>query len=886
MKRNTGQSLTPMMQQYKELKEQHRDAILFFRLGDFYEMFFEDAVIASQELGLVLTSRESGENAPPMCGVPYHAADTYIAKLVAKGYKVAICEQMEDPRLAKGLVRREVVRVITPGTITDDKVLPEKGNNFLAAVVPEGEGYGLAWADVSTGEFHVKTCASFLELADELARLNPAECLLPSHCLRENNIVKRLQTWYTGVFTPWDEGLEPEEGLELLRKRFGPLGYLEEKTLTLIACSLLLSYLLATQKNSLPHLKAPSLVEDVAYMALDQATRRNLELFVAGREAGRRGSLLWVLDKTATAMGGRTLRRWLERPLVKLEAIRERQDAVRELVDNFILRQKVEVLLKKVKDLERLTARVAYGTAGGRELQALRHSLEVVGPLKEALKETKARLLKSLTQELDAIPEITDLIARALVDDPPAGVKEGGIIRSGYHPEVDRLREAVAHGREWIAQLENEERERTGIKSLKIGFNRVFGYYIEVTRPNLSLVPADYERKQTLANAERFITPRLKELESQVLGAEERLVELEYELFQEVRSQVLAVLPRIQTTARAIGVLDTLYSLACVAYEYNYTCPVVDEGDIIEIRQGRHPMLERVGEGKSFVPNDTFLDCGNQRVHIITGPNMAGKSTYIRQVALIVLLAQVGSFVPASWARVGLVDGIFTRVGAADDLFAGQSTFMVEMQEVAHILNRATRRSLIILDEVGRGTSTADGLSIARAVVEYIHDRIGARTLFATHYHELIELEKRLPGVKNYSVAVREKGKDILFLHTIVPGGTDKSYGIHVARLAGLPEQVVRRAEELLKNIYQEGDRGISKARGEELEQEDSAHAQERELSRSKKNIEEEVLKELENYNLWNKTPLEAMQAIFNWQKRLAGRKKVACDQQQLRWWG
>jgi len=903
MKRNEGQSLTPMMQQYKELKEQHRDAILFFRLGDFYEMFFEDAVIASQELGLVLTSRESGENAPPMCGVPYHAADTYIAKLVAKGYKVAICEQMEDPRLAKGLVRREVVRIITPGTITDDKVLPEKGNNFLAAVVPQGEHYGLAWADVSTGEFQVKACASFLELVDELARLNPAECLLPSYWLKETDMAKRLRAWYTGVCTPWDEGLDPEEGLKLLRDRFGPLGYLEERERVLLfACSLLLNYLLATQKNNLPHLKAPSLVEDVAYMALDQATRRNLELFAAGREAGRRGSLLWVLDKTATAMGGRTLRRWLERPLVKLEAIRERQDAVRELVDNFILRQKVEGFLKRVKDLERLAARVAYGTAGGRELQALRHSLEVVGPLKEALKEAKASLLKNLTQELDAIPEITSLIARALVDDPPAGVKEGGIIRPGYHPEVDRLREAVTHGREWIAELENEERERTGIKSLKVGFNRVFGYYIEVTRPNLSLVPADYERKQTLANAERFVTPRLKELERQVLGAEERLIELEYELFQEIRSQVLAVLPRIQTTARAIGVLDTLYSLASVAYEYNYTCPVVDEGETIEIRQGRHPMLERVGEGKSFVPNDTFLDCGKQRLHIITGPNMAGKSTYIRQVALIVLLAQVGSFVPASWARIGLVDGIFTRVGAADDLFAGQSTFMVEMQEVAHILSRATRRSLIILDEVGRGTSTADGLSIARAVVEYIHDRIGARTLFATHYHELIELEEQLPGVKNYSVAVREQGKDILFLHTIIPGGTDKSYGIHVARLAGLPEDVIRRAEELLKGIYQEGEKGSGKkapeglpedyriwlrAQGEALEQEPVVRSPEEQPSKPRRAaIEAEVLKELENYNLLNKTPLEAMQAIFNWQRKLAARKKVVRDEQQLRWWG
>lgn len=873
MKKDRGPSLTPMMQQYKELKDQHKDAILFFRLGDFYEMFFEDAVVASQELGLVLTSRESGEDAPPMCGVPYHSADSYIARLVAKGYKVAICEQVEDPRLAKGLVRREVVRVITPGTITDDKVLPEKGNNYLAAIMPQQDRYGLAWVDVSTGEFRLNLCIGFPELADELVRLAPAECLLPSCWTKDTNFVKRLRFYCSGIFTPWDQGLTPDTALNILQGHFGDHWRLDADGEVLVAAAMALSYILATQKNPLAHLEPPTLMEEITYMALDQATRRNLELTAAGRDRGRRGSLLWVLDRTTTAMGGRTLKHWVERPLIKLDAIRERQEAVAELVHNFLLRQKLYGLLKQVKDLERLAGRVAYGTAGGRDLQALRQSLEVVSPLKEALEEATSPLLQKLSRQLDAITEITELVAKALVDDPPAGVKEGGLIRPGFHPEVDRLREALSHGREWIARLENQERERTGIKSLKVGYNRVFGYYIEVTRPNLALVPEDYERKQTLANAERFITPRLKELEQQVLGAEERLQELEYQLFQDLRSKVLGVLPRVQGTAKALGVLDALNSLATVAADYNYTCPAIDEGEVIEIRQGRHPVVERVVKDRDFVPNDTLLDCTSRRLHIITGPNMAGKSTYIRQVALIVLLAQIGSFVPASSAKIGLVDRILTRVGASDDLFAGQSTFMVEMQEVAYILRQATRRSLIILDEVGRGTSTTDGLSIARAVIEYIHDRIGGRTLFATHYHELVELEKYLPGVKNYSVAVREEGENIIFLHTIVPGGTDKSYGLHVARLAGLPKEVLRRAGELLNS-----------SQGEEKDKEKGAEANDEIINENEVGLE--ILKEIEGYNLFAKTPLEAMQAIFNWQKKLASRRKSRRKEYQLRWWG
>ncbi|MGB9660574.1 MAG: DNA mismatch repair protein MutS [Moorellaceae bacterium] len=902
MKTDKGSGLTPMMQQYKELKDKHKDAILFFRLGDFYEMFFEDAVVASQELGIVLTSRESGEDAPPMCGVPYHAADSYIARLVGKGYKVAICEQVEDPRLAKGLVRREVVRIITPGTITDDKILPEKGNNYLTAVWPQQDRYGLAWVDVSTGEFYLHSCSSFSEMADELLRLEPAECLLPSSCLKDSNFVRRMRLCCSGILTPWDQGITPNTARSILQEHFGARWSLEASEEALTAAAMALSYLLATQKNSLAHLEPPTMMDAITYMPLDQATRRNLELTVAGRERSRRGSLLWVLDRTATAMGGRTLKQWVERPLIKLEPIRARQEAVAELVRDFLLRQKLENLLKQVKDLERLAGRVAYGTAGGRELQALRHSLEVVVPLKETLSAATSSLLRKLSEQLDAVEEITRLIAQALVDDPPPGIKDGGLIRPGFHPEVDRLREAVSHGREWIAGLENQERERTGIKSLKVGYNKVFGYYIEVTRPNLYLVPEDYERKQTLANAERFITPRLKELEQQVMGAEERLQELEYQLFQDLRSKVLEVLPRIQRTAKALGILDALNSLASVAADYNYTCPMVDEGEVIEIRQGRHPVVERVVKESEFIPNDTLLDCTSQRVHIITGPNMAGKSTYIRQVALIVLLAQIGSFVPASAARIGLVDRILTRVGASDDLFAGQSTFMVEMQEVAYILRQATRRSLIILDEVGRGTSTTDGLSIARAVIEYIHDHIGSRTLFATHYHELVELEKYLGGVKNYSIAVREDGENIIFLHTIVAGGTDKSYGLHVARLAGLPEALIQRAGELLGNYPGEGKgrgyEGKEKKRMEEIplkerlvEEEKTEERPIKETTIKEKPIRDyatvlEVIRELEGYNLFDKTPLEAMQAIYNWQKKLAARRKLQRNEYQLRWWG
>ena len=847
-------ALTPMMEQYRHLKSQYPDCILFFRLGDFYEMFYEDAEVAARELELVLTTR-GGKEAAPMCGVPFHAVDGYLARLVSKGYRVAICEQMEDPRQARGLVRREVIRVVTPGTITDEKALAPGGNNYLAAIVDHQGCWGLAWADVSTGEFMFTLCPDRETLVDELVRLLPSEYLLPIELARDAAFKRLLQVYTRGVVTEWQAAGNPEIAREALEEHFGQgsLAGVELPDPASLAAAMVLSFLVTTQHNSLAHLEVPAAAATTNRMFLDQATRRNLELVTAGREQKQEGSLLWVLDKTLTAMGARTLRRWLDQPLVDAGAIRERQEAVAELVDGFILRQELRERLQMVRDLERLAGRVAYGTAGGRELQALRGSLAVIPGILELTAGVRAGLLARLRARLDPLTDLVTLLGRALVDDPPAGITEGGIIRPGYNEEVDKLRQAAGHGREWIAGLEAEERERTGIKSLKVGYNRVFGYYIEVTRPNLPQVPADYERKQTLANAERFVTRRLQELERQVLGAEEKLVQLEYELFQGLREEVLAVIPRIQGTARALGVLDALLSLATVAVDNNYVCPQVDNGAVIAIEQGRHPVVELVGTRGTFVPNDTYLD-GEHYIHIITGPNMAGKSTYIRQVALIVLMAQIGSFVPARRAQIGLVDRIFTRVGAADDIFAGQSTFMVEMQEVANILKHATRRSLVILDEVGRGTSTADGLSIARAVTEYIHNVIGSRCLFATHYHELVKLAEELPGIYNYCVAVREEGEDITFLRTIIPGSTDKSYGIHVARLAGLPEPVLERARELLEHQPRGQVRVLTP------------------VAKMPPPDEELVLEELVAYNLMAATPLETMEQVFRWQKILGRR--------------
>lgn len=820
--------VTPMLRQYYQMKEEHPGCILLFRLGDFYEMFGDDAKLASRLLQITLTSREVGSGQRiPMCGVPHHSVEGYIAELVRQGHKVAICEQVEDPKKAKGVVRREVVRVVTPGTVLEADLLEAKENNYLAAICRHGQkvrsherlielpqtAFGLALCDLSTGEF---TCTevsgeeALSKLKDELGRLSPAEILLdPSFFDPDarlelevvNGAGARLAEAYPGA------GLSVEAARRRLLEHFQTESLegfgCEHLPAAIRAAAAIVEYLKETQKSKLAQVARLTTYSVGGLMLLDPATRRNLELTRTLRTDERRGTLLWVLDKTLTAMGGRLLRRWVEAPLIEAGAINARLSAVRELVEDPDLRHAVRDGLERVYDIERLVGRIAHGSANGRDLVALKESLLPLPWLKERLLPVVASArLRELIEKLDPCSEIASAIERTLVDEPPASVTEGGLIRPGYSREVDELSQAKREGKEWIAQLELRERERTQIKSLKVGFTKVFGYYIEVTRANLHLVPPDYERKQTLAHAERFVTPELKEKEALILGAEERVVDLEYQLFVALRSRVAQETDRLQQLARILAELDVYASLAEVAVERGYVCPVVDEGDRIEIEEGRHPVVEAMQPGSSFVPNDLRLDEATQIV-ILTGPNMAGKSTYLRQAALIVLMAQVGSFVPAARAHIGVVDRIFTRVGASDDLATGQSTFMVEMNEVANILNHASARSLVVLDEVGRGTSTFDGLSIAWAVTEYLHnhERVRPKTLFATHYHELTELEELLPRVKNYSVAVRQEGGEILFLRRIIRGGADQSYGIEVARLAGLPRAVIERAREILAQL-------------------------------------------------------------------------------------
>ena len=821
-------NLTPMLRQYYQLKEEHPGCILLFRLGDFYEMFGEDAKLASRLLQITLTSREVGKGQRiPMCGVPYHSVEGYVAELVRSGHKVAICEQVEDPRTAKGVVRREVIRVVTPGTILEAEMLEAKENNYLAAVCRHPQksrspgrlielpqtAFGLAVCDLSTGEFSCTEMSgedALSLLKDELGRISPAEILLdPSFfepaAREELEVVMgagaRLAESYPGA------GVSLETARRRLLEHFKTESLegfgCEHLPAAVRAAAAVIEYLTQTQKSRLAQIARLTTYSVGGLMLLDPSTRRNLELTRTLRTNERRGTLLWVLDKTLTAMGGRLLRRWIEAPLVEAAAINTRLGAVKELVEDPALRRAIREGLERVHDIERLTGRIAHGSANARDLVALKESLLALPSLKEALLGAAASTrLRELAEELDPCREIAADIGRTLVDDPPVSVTEGGLIRPGFSKEVDELTRAKREGKAWIAELEKRERERTQIKSLKVGFNKVFGYYVEVTKPNLHLVPADYERRQTLAHAERFVTPELKEKEALILGAEERVIELEYQLFTELRARVGSHTPRLQQLARNLAELDVYASLAEVAVERGYVCPVVDEEDRIEIREGRHPVVEATLPGSSFVPNDLVLD-SETRIVILTGPNMAGKSTYLRQAALIVLMAQIGSFVPAAEARIGVVDRIFTRVGASDDLATGQSTFMVEMNEVANILNHATEKSLVILDEVGRGTSTFDGLSIAWAVTEYLHnhERVRPKTLFATHYHELTELESLLPRVKNYSVAVREEGGEILFLRRIVRGGADQSYGIEVARLAGLPGPLIERARQILAEL-------------------------------------------------------------------------------------
>lgn len=881
----TGE-LTPMMKQYMQTKEEYKDCILFYRLGDFYEMFFDDALTASKELEITLTGKNCGlEERAPMCGIPYHAVDSYLNRLVSKGYKVAICEQVEDPKTAKGIVKREVIRVVTPGTNLDTQGLDETKNNYIMCIVYMADRYGLSVADVTTGEYLVTELDSQTKLMDELYKFMPSEIVcneafymsgldLDDLKNRLHMAIYSLEAWY------FDDAL----CRETLQEHFKVASLegigLSDYECGMIASGALLKYLEETQKNSLSHMSRLTRYATGNYMVLDSATRRNLELVETLREKQKRGSLLWVLDKTKTAMGARTLRKYVEQPLIDKKSIVKRLDAVAELKDNAICREEIREYLNPVYDLERLVGKITYQSANPRDLIAFQSSLSMLPSVKCILEDMESDLLKEIYEELDPLEELCDLVGRAIQEEPPLAMKEGGIIKDGYNEEVDRLRKAKSEGKNWLADLETKEREKTGIKNLRIRYNKVFGYYLEVTNSFKDLVPDYYTRKQTLANAERYIIPELKELEDTILGAEDKLCALEYELYCEVRNTIAAELTRIQRTAKAVAKLDVIASLALVAERNNYVRPKINEKGVIDIRDGRHPVVEKMIPNDMFIANDTYLDDKKQRISIITGPNMAGKSTYMRQAALIVLMAQLGSFVPASSANIGLVDRIFTRVGASDDLASGQSTFMVEMNEVANILRNATSKSLLILDEIGRGTSTFDGLSIAWAVVEYISNSklLGAKTLFATHYHELTELEGKISNVNNYCIAVKEKGDDIVFLRKIVKGGADKSYGIQVAKLAGVPDPVINRAKEIVEELVTADITGKVKdiaVQGSETKKKTQKKLDEVDLTQFSlfdTVKDDDVLNELKELDISHMTPMDAMNKLYQLQNKLRNR--------------
>ena len=813
---------SPMMQHYLKTKEEYSDCILFYRLGDFYEMFFDDAITVSRELEITLTGKDCGQaERAPMAGIPFHAAEGYIARLISKGYKVAICEQMEDPKEAKVIVKREVIRVVTPGTVIESNLLEEKKNNYIMSIYKTGIYYGLGVCDVSTGDFYAtQICENnnFSKLLDEISRYSPSEVIVNKMMFETKSELSKIQERFK-VYVSLEKEENFNDETELLLQMYNVVSdkskdgkkisnkeqmqEIDNKNLMAPAINALITYLTETQKTNLEHINTIKIYNITQYMSLDINARRNLELTEKMRDKSKKGTLLWVLDKTSTSMGGRLLRRWINDPLIDVKEINKRLDSVKELKNSIILKGDIIESLKKVYDIERLAGKIAYGNANGRDLISLKNSVKQLPEVKEILSKTESGMLRELYEELDVLEDVYELIEKSIVEEPPMSVKEGGIIKLGYDPEIDQLKKATTEGKTWIVQLEAKEREATGIKGLKVGFNKVFGYFIEVTKSNLSMVPDRYIRKQTLTNAERYVTEELKNLENQILGAEEKVINLEYKAFTDVRESIEKQIQRIQKTSNIVATLDVLTSFATVAEDMNYVKPVVDNEGIIDIKDGRHPVIEKMSQAGEFVPNDTYLDKSSNRLAIITGPNMAGKSTYMRQVALITLMAQIGSYVPASEARIGVVDKIFTRVGASDDLSMGQSTFMVEMMEVATILKEATSNSLVILDEIGRGTSTYDGLSIAWAVAEHIADKslCGAKTLFATHYHELTELEEKIDGVKNYSIAVKEKGEDIIFLRKIVKGGTDESYGVHVARLAGVPQNVTKKANEILRSL-------------------------------------------------------------------------------------
>ncbi|WP_442920068.1 DNA mismatch repair protein MutS [Mediterraneibacter sp. NSJ-151] len=879
--------MTPMMQQYMETKSQYPDCILFYRLGDFYEMFFDDALTASKELEITLTGKNCGmEERAPMCGVPYHAVDGHLTKLVSKGYKVAICEQVEDPKQAKGIVKREVVRIVTPGTILDAAAIDESKNNYIMCIVYIADRYGLSVADVTTGDYFVTELPDGQKLKDEIFKFMPSEIIcnesfymsgmdLEDMKNRLGITIYSLESWY------FDDEICKSKLMEHFKvSSLQGLG-LADYDCGVISAGALLQYLLETQKNDLSHMTHITPYTTGKYMMLDSSTRRNLELCETLREKQKRGSLLWVLDKTKTAMGARTLRKYIEQPLIERTEIERRLDAVTELKEEAISREEIREYLSPVYDLERLITRITYGSANPRDLTAFSTSLEMLPAIHYILEDMKSDLLCEICKEMDTLEDLCSLVKSAIAQEPPIAMKEGNIIRDGYSEEVDTLRRAKSDGKTWLAKLEEQEREKTGIKNLKIKYNKVFGYYLEVTNSYKELVPEYYTRKQTLANSERYITPELKELEDTILGAEDKLYALEYELYCTVRDTIAGEVIRIQKTAKAVAALDVFTSLALVAERNNYIRPTINVQGKIDIKDGRHPVVEQMIPNGSFICNDTVLDDKKQRISIITGPNMAGKSTYMRQVALIVLMAQLGSYVPASKANIGLVDRIFTRVGASDDLASGQSTFMVEMTEVANILRNATSKSLLVLDEIGRGTSTFDGLSIAWAVVEYISDAklLGAKTLFATHYHELTELEGKINNVNNYCIAVKEKGDDIVFLRKIVKGGADKSYGIQVAKLAGVPDIVINRAKEIVEEL---ADEDIT-SRVSEIA---SREAEAKKKTKSKKYDEvdiaqfslfdtvkdDDVLEELKAIDVGNLTPIDALNTIYRLQNKLKNR--------------
>ena len=871
--------LSPMMQEYCKTKEEYKDCILFYRLGDFYEMFFDDALLVSKELELTLTGKDCGlEERAPMCGIPFHAADTYINRLIERGHKVAICEQVEDPKKAKGLVKRAVIRVVTPGTTLDATSLDESKNNYLMSIVSIADRFGCAIADITTGDCFLTEVPNSQKLVDEINKFSPAEIIcndsffmsgVDTDDLKERLgiCIFSLDAWY------FDDDTCRKE----LREHFHVTNLeglgISDYDSGIIAAGALFLYLKETQKTALSQMTTIRPYTAERYMLIDSSSRRNLELVETLREKQKRGSLLWVLDKTKTAMGARTLRSFVEQPLIDAEEINRRLEALEELNEKPMLRDEIREYLNSVYDLERLVSRISFKSANPRDMVAFASSLEMIPYIKQVLRDFQAPILKEIYEDMDSLEDITDLIKRAIVDEPPLAQKDGGIIREGFNEDVDKFRSARTDGKKWLTELEAKERERTGIKSLKIKYNRVFGYALEVTNTFKELVPENYIRKQTLANAERYITEELKNLENMILGAEDKLYALEYDLFSNVRDRVGQEVIRIQRTAKAIAGLDVFASLALVAERNHYVRPKVNEGGIIDIKGGRHPVVEQMIDNDMFIANDTYLDNTKKRVSIITGPNMAGKSTYMRQTALIVLMAQIGSFVPADKAVIGIVDRIFTRVGASDDLASGQSTFMVEMTEVANILRNATAKSLLILDEIGRGTSTFDGLAIAWAVIEHISNTklCGAKTLFATHYHELTELEGKLSGVTNYCIAVKEKGDDIVFLRKIVKGGADKSYGIQVAKLAGVPDSVINRAKELVEEL---SDADITAA------VKDLASPKKKpkvEMDMAQMSLfdtvqDNDIIEELKGIDIGNLTPMEALNTLYNLQNKIKNR--------------